>query len=141
MSSCSQPLRATNRSSTSTGGEPATLDPVKVGDESSNIINGNLCENLLVVAPDFSAQPDGLFNWPHYDNPEVTQALDEARSDVDSAASARAFVRAQAMYAPAKLQITLAQQYSTLYLDNDLTGATVSFAYINSPWALHLGGK
>jgi peptide/nickel transport system substrate-binding protein len=95
---------------------------------------------VLTYASEF-ATPDGLFNWPLYDNPEVTEALGEARSDADPAASARAFVRAQAMYAPAKLQITLAQQYSTLYLDNDLTGATVSFAYINSPWALHLGGK
>lgn len=88
----------------------------------------------------YFALPDGLFNWSGYDDPRVTDLLGQARTDTDPFESAKAFAAAQAIYAPARLQISLAQQYSTMFLSNRLSGAVASFAYINTPWALDLGG-
>ncbi|MGF0313803.1 ABC transporter substrate-binding protein [Rhodococcus sp. IEGM1428] len=95
---------------------------------------------VLTYATEF-ARPEGLYNWSGYDDPVVTEDLAAARMARDPQESAREFVSAQARFAKARLQVSLAQQFSTLYLNDDLTGATVSIAYINSPWALNLGGK
>ena len=95
---------------------------------------------VVSYASDF-VLPDGLYNWTGFDDPRVTDLMSEARNSSDPVASARAFVAAQAIFAPARLQVSLAQLYSTMFLNDRLTGATVSFAYINSPWALNLGGK
>ena len=39
------------------------------------------------------------------------------------------------------IQGSLAGQYTRVFLNNALTGVTTSLGYVNSPWALHLGGK
>jgi peptide/nickel transport system substrate-binding protein len=95
----------------------------------------------VLLYASYFVQPDGLFNWPAYDNPEASEYLDVARAETDPVAAADAFVAAQALYAPDRLQVSLAEQYTRVFLSNDLTGVTTSFAYIASPWALHLGGK
>lgn len=94
----------------------------------------------LYYAPLF-AIPGGLFNWSGYDNPEVTRDLEAARSSIDPEETARLFTQAQAIYGPDRLQVPLGLSYQRLFLNNRLTGATVSMAYISSPWAAELGAS
>lgn len=91
----------------------------------------------------FFAQPAprGLFNWSKYNNPKVTKLLTKAEQSIRPKEAARNFVAAQKIFAHDNLQVSLGLKYSNLYLSDKLSGATVSFAYIGSPWALHLGGK
>ena len=83
----------------------------------------------------------GFFNWSGYSNDEVTADLQTARTTLDAAASADAFISAQQIFAPDLLQVTLAAAYHTTFLSDELTGVTTSVAAYSSPWALHLGGE
>ncbi|WP_291278628.1 ABC transporter substrate-binding protein [Galactobacter sp.] len=82
----------------------------------------------------------GLFNWTQYKNDEVTGLLQKARTAEDTKTAAESFVKAQEIFAPAKLQVTLGVQYTRTYMREGLTGATTSMSYINTPWAKNLGG-
>lgn len=96
--------------------------------------------NVLNYAPLFTMKPPaGLFNWVGYSNPEVTKELSAAQADTDPQSSAQHFVNAQKLYAPARLQISLANIYENLFMNKKITGATASFSYINSPWAASVG--
>jgi peptide/nickel transport system substrate-binding protein len=86
-------------------------------------------------------QPLGLFNWSGYSDPEVTKHLTAAIQTTDATTAANEFVKAQAIYDESQPLVTLGAKYSSVYLSSKLTGATVSFAYIGSPWALHLGAE
>jgi peptide/nickel transport system substrate-binding protein len=92
----------------------------------------------LYYAPGFVLK-GATFNWTGYDNPEVTKGILEAVSATDPTVSAQAFVAAQALFGPAKLQITLAESYNRLFLNKRITGAPASFSYISSAWAAQVG--
>jgi peptide/nickel transport system substrate-binding protein len=93
----------------------------------------------LYYAPLF-VLPDGLFNWSGYEDPEVTRLVNEAAASTDPQVTAEKFTEAQAIYSEARLQVSLGLSYSRVFLREGLTGTPASFAYISSPWALHLGG-
>ncbi|MEV6342691.1 ABC transporter substrate-binding protein [Actinoplanes sp. NPDC051851] len=92
----------------------------------------------LYYAPGFVLK-DAQFNWTGYEDAEVTKNIVTAVSATDPAASAQAFVAAQAIYAPADLQISLAQSYNRLFMNKRITGAPASFSYISSAWAAQVG--
>jgi peptide/nickel transport system substrate-binding protein len=94
--------------------------------------------NVLSYAPLFTLK-GGLFNWTNYADPQVTKDLMAAQSETDPQKSAASFVAAQKIYAPARLQISLATIYENLFMNKKITGATASFSYINSPWAARVG--
>jgi peptide/nickel transport system substrate-binding protein len=85
--------------------------------------------------------PMGLYNWSQYSNPTVTKYLTAANTTTSDTAAAQDFAKAQRVFNPAQVQVTLGGKYSSVFLSNKLTGATVSFAYVGLPWALHLGAK
>ncbi|KHD76772.1 hypothetical protein MB27_15295 [Actinoplanes utahensis] len=92
----------------------------------------------LYYAPGF-VLPGAPFNWTGYDDAGVTRDLTAAVSETDPVKSAERFVAAQAVYGPAKLQITLAGSYNRLFLNKRITGAPASFSYISSSWAALVG--
>ncbi len=92
----------------------------------------------LYYAPGFVLKGEP-FNWTNYSNADVTRNIVAAVSATDPAASARAFVAAQAIFGPAKVQITLAESYNRLFLNKRITGAPASFSYISSAWAAQVG--
>ncbi|WP_436529544.1 ABC transporter substrate-binding protein [Actinoplanes sp. HUAS TT8] len=92
----------------------------------------------LYYAPGFVLKGE-LFNWTNYEDAEVTKNIVTAVSATDPTASATAFVAAQAIFGPAKLQITLAESYNRLFLNKRITGAPASFSYISSAWAARVG--
>jgi peptide/nickel transport system substrate-binding protein len=95
----------------------------------------------VLLYASYFAQTDGLFNWSEYDNSEADALLAQARTETDPTKSAEYFTQSQALFAPDRLQVSLASQYTRVFLNDELTGVTTSFAYIASPWALHLGAK
>lgn len=99
--------------------------------------------SVLDYAPLFVRPADrgGLFNWSAYENPEAEQALNAAQAELDPAKSAEHFVKAQASYAPDRLQVSLAVSYERLFLSKRLTGPPASLSYISSPWAARLGAS
>lgn len=94
--------------------------------------------SVLTYAPLFAIK-GGIFNWSGYDDPTVTKELMAARAETDRQASARHFVKAQEIFGPADLQVSLAVAYERLFLNKRVTGVPASFAYISSPWAARLG--
>jgi peptide/nickel transport system substrate-binding protein len=92
----------------------------------------------LYYAPQFAIR-GGLFNWSGYDDPRVAADLIAAQGSIDPQETARLFARAQARFAPARLQVSLGLAYNRLFLNRRLTGATVSIAFISSAWAAKLG--
>lgn len=93
----------------------------------------------LYYAPEF-ALVQGIFNWSGYDDPEVAKLLTAAVGSTDPDTTAKDFVAAQAVFAPAQLQVSLASVYERTFLRNGLSGVPTSIAYLNSPWAAQLGG-
>ncbi|GLW96762.1 ABC transporter substrate-binding protein [Microtetraspora sp. NBRC 16547] len=89
--------------------------------------------------PDNYVRADGLFNWTGYDDPEVRRLMDEGLHTADVSTSAELFVKAQALYTPERLVIPLAGPYEQLYMNNRISGAPVSFAYLQMPWAAMIG--
>jgi peptide/nickel transport system substrate-binding protein len=92
----------------------------------------------LYYAPGFVLE-GAPFNWTNYGDAGVTANLVGAVSETDPAKSAERFVAAQAVFGPAKLQITLAGSYNRLFLNKRITGAPASFSYISSSWAALVG--
>ncbi|USQ86405.1 ABC transporter substrate-binding protein [Streptomyces phaeoluteigriseus] len=83
--------------------------------------------------------PASPMNWTHYDNPEVTSLLTRARATLDPEGSAQLFTRAQALYTKDLPIVPIAVPHERLFLNKRLSGAPASFAYLNMPWAAHLG--
>jgi peptide/nickel transport system substrate-binding protein len=92
----------------------------------------------LYYAPGFVLK-GAPFNWTNYEDPAVTRNIMAAVSETDPAKSAERFVAAQAVFGPAKLQITLAGSHNRLFLGKRITGAPASFSYISSSWAALVG--
>ncbi|MFC4065221.1 ABC transporter substrate-binding protein [Actinoplanes subglobosus] len=92
----------------------------------------------LYYAPGF-VLPGAPFNWTNYEDAGVTRDIAGAVSETDPAQSAERFVAAQAVFGPAKLQITLAGSHNRLFLNKRITGAPASFSYISSAWAALVG--
>ncbi|MEU1515090.1 ABC transporter substrate-binding protein [Streptomyces sp. NPDC005811] len=105
----------------------------------------------LMLSSNFSAAPDPLetigfcylpkvtYNYTDYDDPQVTQLFDEARSTFDGARRARTVVAMQALYEKADAIIPLVSTNTTTFLNNRLTGAITSFAYWSMPQMAYVG--
>ncbi|MGW1990276.1 ABC transporter substrate-binding protein [Embleya sp. NPDC001921] len=99
-----------------------------------------------VAAPDAASyaadmvDEGALFNWTGYRNPEASRLLGQARTAADPAAAATAFTRAQAAYTPTLPVVYLVAPHERMFMNKRVSGAPSSFAYMNIPWAAHLGG-
>jgi ABC-type transport system substrate-binding protein len=98
-----------------------------------------------VGAPDAAAyvsdmvNPGGLFNWMHYDNPEVTRLLTQARTAPDATGAAEAYAQAMTTFTPSLPVVYLVAPYERMFLNKRISGAPASFAYMGMPWAAYLG--
>lgn len=87
-----------------------------------------------------SVTPRGIFNWTGYDDPDVNRLLDQARTSSDPVASATAYAQAQALFTPTTPAVFLATTHERMFMNERISGAPTSFAYMGMPWAAHLGG-
>ncbi len=81
----------------------------------------------------------GPWNTTGYSDERVDRYFTLARTATDPKESARAFVRAQAIYAEEAGIIELGNPHERLFMNKRITGAPASFAYINMPWAAGIG--
>jgi peptide/nickel transport system substrate-binding protein len=81
-----------------------------------------------------------LFNWIDYRNAEVEATLDEARQTFDPTERADLVVEAQAMYTADTICVPLVNPYQTLYMNERISGAPCSFAYMWIPGLAMIGG-
>ncbi|MFE6162747.1 ABC transporter substrate-binding protein [Streptomyces sp. NPDC056486] len=84
--------------------------------------------------------PKSLFNWTNYRNGKVTSLLGQAQASMSPEKSAKLFTQAQKRYSTDLPVVPMASPNERLFLNKRLSGAPSSFAYINMPWAAHLGG-
>jgi peptide/nickel transport system substrate-binding protein len=87
------------------------------------------------------ALPGGSQNYDNFNNPQITTLLSQARGTADADARAALVVKAEQLAAQQLPWIPNAQPNSVLMLNDSLTGAVGSFAYMFAPWADNLGGK
>jgi peptide/nickel transport system substrate-binding protein len=85
--------------------------------------------------------PDGSQNYSGYDNPQVDQYMNAARSEANLDKRAQDMVMAQKLSMDDMPWIPDAFPNNELITSSNLTGAVASFAYMFSPWAYNLGGK
>ena len=84
--------------------------------------------------------PGGLMNYDNFSDPQITAALEQARSTANAGKRAALVAEAEKLTAQQLPWIPNAQPDTLLVLSKGLTGAVSSFAAMFSPWADQLGG-
>jgi peptide/nickel transport system substrate-binding protein len=87
------------------------------------------------------ALPGGSQNYDNFSDPQITSLLNQARGTASASARASLVVKAEKLAAQQLPWIPNAQPTNVLMLNDSLTGAVGSFAYMFAPWADSLGGK
>ena len=87
----------------------------------------------------FNVLPGSFYNYTGYDNPEVTELVNTAWQSSDQVEQATALTAAQAIYEEEYISMALVQLSEIMFLNNRLSGATTSFAYLFSPSIAGIG--
>ncbi len=82
---------------------------------------------------------DSLFNWIGYSNPEVESLVTKARSNFDDVSRAQQITQAQALFEAPQNVIPMLSLHELLYMNDKITGAPASFAYIFQPSLASVG--
>jgi len=85
--------------------------------------------------------PDGSQNYSGYDNPQVDQYMNAARSEANLDKRAQDMVMAQKLSMDDMPWIPDAFPNNEVITSSNISGAVASFAYMFAPWANNLGGK
>ena len=85
--------------------------------------------------------PGGSQNYTNFNNPQITAAMEQARSTADLDKRATLVAKAEKLTMQQLPWIPNVQPTSLLLLGKGLTGAVASFAYMFAPWADSLGGS
>jgi peptide/nickel transport system substrate-binding protein len=85
--------------------------------------------------------PGGSQNYTNFNNPQITAALEQARSTANLNKRAALVAKAEKLTMQQMPWIPNVQPTSLLLLSKGLTGAVASFAYMFAPWADGLGGS
>jgi peptide/nickel transport system substrate-binding protein len=83
---------------------------------------------------------DALFNWINYNNAQVNKDLDLARQTFDPIKRANLIVAAQKIYTDDSINIPLTSDDLILFMNNRISGAPASFAYLYTPSLAMIGG-
>ena len=85
--------------------------------------------------------PGGSQNYTNFNNPQITAAMEQARSTASLNKRAALVAKAEKLAMQQLPWIPNVQPTSLLLLGKGLTGAVASFAYMFAPWADGLGGS
>ena len=85
--------------------------------------------------------PQPIFNWINYNNPTVLNSVAAARATFDATKRAQLVTEAQAQYMKDQVVLPIANNDEVLFMNNRITGAPVSFAYIYLPSLAMIGAK
>ena len=87
------------------------------------------------------ALPGGSQNYSGYENPRVTELLEEARTTADPQRRAELVAEAGDVLAEELPWIPIVAPATVLIMSNEITGAPASFSYMGAPWADTIGAK
>ncbi len=82
----------------------------------------------------------GSQNYSGWSNPDVTKALESARSEADPVKRAEFTAAAQAIITDQMVWVPEAAPNSVLIMNKAVTGPSATFSYMFGPWAVYLGG-
>jgi peptide/nickel transport system substrate-binding protein len=85
--------------------------------------------------------PGASQNYTNFNNPQITAAMEQARSTANLNKRAALVAKAEKLAMQQLPWIPNVQPTSLLLLGKGLTGAVASFAYMFAPWADTLGGS
>jgi peptide/nickel transport system substrate-binding protein len=85
--------------------------------------------------------PGGSQNYDNFNNPQITAAMEQARSTANPDKRAALVIKAEKLTTQQLPWIPNVQPTALLMLGKGLTGAVSSFAYMFAPWADSLGGS
>jgi peptide/nickel transport system substrate-binding protein len=103
---------------------------------------------LTVNYPDYAdpaalyntvVMPDGSQNYDGFNDPQITAAMNEARTTTDQHKRAQMTAKAGDLIMQALPWIPLADPDTVLVMDKRVTGAPSSFQYMGGPWAASIG--
>ncbi len=83
----------------------------------------------------------GNMNFSGYHDPTVTEKLAQADSTTDDRARAELVIAAEAKLAEGLPAIPIVQPRALVFENSRLTGATLTFSYMTSPWAAAVGAR
>ena len=86
------------------------------------------------------ALPGADQNYDNFNDPQLTQLLDQARDTANPDQRAALVAKAEQRAAQTLPWIPTVDPTNVLVMSSKLTGATSSFAYMFAPWATSLGG-
>jgi peptide/nickel transport system substrate-binding protein len=89
----------------------------------------------------FDLLPGQPYNYTEYDNPEVTQLLNDARASLDPKEQAELIVQAQEIFEPQSALIPMVSTNTATFINDRLTGAITSFAYWSMPQMAYIGAS
>jgi peptide/nickel transport system substrate-binding protein len=84
--------------------------------------------------------PGAIANYTNFNDPKITEALEQARGTANPDQRAALVAEAEKLAAEQVPWIPTVQPDTVLILGKGLTGAVSSGAYLFSPWANQLGG-
>ncbi|MHB1570888.1 MAG: ABC transporter substrate-binding protein [Solirubrobacteraceae bacterium] len=115
-------------------------DPsTRKGDSLIFTINYDQDPDPLAIYDDI-AQPTGISNFNHYDNPKVVQLLNEARVTTNLSRRASLVIQAQSIVMQDLPWIPLDFRPNTTFVKNGVCGVPLDFSMMASPWAASVGG-
>jgi peptide/nickel transport system substrate-binding protein len=82
---------------------------------------------------------NGSQNYSNYNNPQVTQLMEQARGTADPTQRATYTVAAQKILTNDMVWIPLTEPSTVVIMHKGLTGAPATFQYMFGPWAVWLG--
>jgi len=85
--------------------------------------------------------PNAIYNWIHYNNPQVQNLVNQAHNTFTPAARARLITEAQKLYTRSGIVIPLENPDEAVYMKKGMTGAPSSFAYIYEPSLATVGSS
>jgi peptide/nickel transport system substrate-binding protein len=85
--------------------------------------------------------PDSLFNWIGLDYGKGKNLINKAYGTFDDKKRAEYITQAQAIYEKGNAAIPIAAFHETSFMNNKISGAPTSFAYIMSPSLATVGAK
>ncbi len=88
-----------------------------------------------------NAISDSSDNWIGFRSADYDRKVEQAQATLDDKKRAALVVDIQRQFSAAKVWIPIAQQPTALVINDKLTGAPASMAYLYYPWAADLGAK
>ena len=87
------------------------------------------------------SMPGGSQNFSGYDNPQVTDSMNAARSESDPGKRAQDVIAAQKLITDQLVWIPLVAPNTVLMMNKKVTGPPSTFSFMFAPWASYLGGS